>query len=75
MQDLSDPATRMRIQTYINSTGQHPAADSSDEYSHFFEFAYKSEADRRRYLQEQVAAARPTPAHGILATLASLSEL
>lgn len=66
---LNDPGFRSKIQQYFNSTGKCPVKDAPEEYTYYFEAAYPSEQDRRRYLEKLVSAGTPSFGHMALATL------
>ena len=67
--DLSNPTVRSRIQDHINATGRFPLPGSPNEYAILFEEVYPVEADRRRYLDEELLGAKPSFGHLALATL------
>lgn len=66
--NLEDPAVRGRIQRHFQNAS-HPAAGSTDEYAHYFEFAYPDDGDRRRYIDSKVLGATPSFGHRALAAL------
>lgn len=70
--DLSSAAVRARLQAYFDGAGGYPALNAPDEYAFFFEVAYPAEADRRRYIEQYVSAARPSYGHLALAALMKL---
>src|SRR5260370_11564447 len=61
--DLSNPSVRARLQAHFDGSGEHPKLDDPSEYAHYFEAAYPSEADRRRYIEQCVSVARPSYGH------------
>ena len=69
--DLSNPAIRELLQSYIDASGNFPAADTPDEYAALFEAVWPSEGDRRSYLDGKLLGARPSYGHYALATLMS----
>lgn len=64
--DLMEPAIRNRIDAHIESLAL-PANGHADEYAAFFEAAFPMEADRARFLDEQLADAKPSYGHIALA--------
>jgi len=73
-EDLGDPVLRQRLQSYFDSQAGRPEADGSEEYSSYFEAAYPNEADRRRYIEVPVRAARPSIGFAALAALMNLEK-
>ncbi len=67
--DLGDSRTRSVLQAFFDGKAAFPAAGSDDEYAVYFEAARRTEADRRRYIQNAVAGARPSFGHTVLAAL------
>lgn len=67
--DLSNPAIRDQLQSYIDSAGRYPAAESPDEYAALFEAAWPDERDRRTYIDGKLSGAKPSYGHIALATL------
>ncbi len=67
--DLSNPAVRRTIQSFIESQGDFPETDSPEEYAALFEAVYPSEADRRAYIDVKIKGAKPSYGHLALATL------
>lgn len=67
--DLSNPAVRTLLQTFIDSLGKFPEAWAPDEYAALFEAAYPSENDRRVYLDGKLSGGKPSYGHIALATL------
>ena len=67
--DLSNPAVRRTIQSFIESQGDFPDTDSPEEYAALFEAVYPSEADRRAYIDAKIKGAKPSYGHLALATL------
>ena len=70
--DIADPVVRRRLQRHFDDQGTFPAAGAAEEYAAFFESAYPHASDRRRMLDEIIAAARP--AYGQLALAALMLE-
>ncbi len=73
--DLGDPVLRARLQGYFDTTGRFPPEGTEDEYAHYFEAAYPSEADRRRYIETAMSGAAPSYGHLVLAALAKLDRV
>jgi NAD-dependent SIR2 family protein deacetylase len=73
-QDLNEPTLRFWLQHYFESKGTFPREDSIEEYAHYFEATYPTEADRRRYIDRFVSAAAPSIGHVALATLAAVDK-
>lgn len=67
--DLSNPRVREFIQGYLNTQNAHPIENSLDEYSHYFSLAYRSESDRRRYIEKKIKDAEIKFSHRVLAAL------
>lgn len=67
--DLGDVAIRRRLQIYFDARGAFPAENADDEYAQYFEAAYPHEMDRRRYIEQQIAAGTPSFGHRVLALL------
>jgi hypothetical protein len=67
--DLSDPAVRCTIQRLCQSLPDAPPEDSAEEYTYYFEAAFPSEADRRRFIDQSVSGAAPSFGHLALAGL------
>ncbi|MDQ3688941.1 MAG: SIR2 family protein [Chloroflexota bacterium] len=70
--EVSDPVVRRRLQRHFDEQGEFPRAGTPEEYAAFFEGAYPHAADRRRMLDDIIAAARP--AYGQLALAALMVE-
>ena len=67
--DLSQAATRSRIDAHFESMGRMPSPGAPDEYAVLFELAYPAEADRRTVLDAALTGAKPSYGHMTLATL------
>ena len=67
--DLSNPAVRNVLQSFVDSLERFPAPNSPDEYAALFEAAYASEGDRRSYIAAKLSGAKPSYGHIALATL------
>ena len=67
--DLLNPVVLEKLQAHIDSLKEIPAQGDTDEYAALFEKVYPSESDRRAYLEEKLAAAKPSYGHMALATL------
>ncbi len=72
--DLSNPLVRSRIQAYFSSQPDTPIDNAPDEYGHFFALAYPSEADRRKYIEQMLATAKPSYGHLMLAALLKMDK-
>ncbi|OAI19425.1 hypothetical protein A1359_03795 [Methylomonas lenta] len=70
--DLSNPRFRELIQSYLDSQQRHPNVDSLEEYSHYFSIAYRSESDRRAYIEEKISSAEIKFSHRVMAALIGL---
>jgi hypothetical protein len=75
VQDLGDPDVRGRIQEFLDTQGGHPVLDVEEEYPHYFEAVYPSEADRRRYIDQQISGASPSIGHRALAALVAAEKV
>jgi hypothetical protein len=67
--DLSNPAVRCQLQSYIDASGWFPALGAPDEYAALFEAVWPSEVDRRTYIESKLTGAKPSYGHLALATL------
>lgn len=67
--DLSAPGVRQRLQEHIDSMESLPKVGDPTEYSALFEQVFRSEADRRTYLDSKMTGAKPSYGHLVLATL------
>jgi len=72
--DLGDPALRARLQRHFDGKGNCPPCDSDEEYAHYFEAAFPSEADRRGYIDEAFAGASPSYGHIALSAMLRLQR-
>jgi hypothetical protein len=61
--DLSNSIVRTKIQQHFDSLSGAPKEDAAEEYSFYFDLAYSSEADRRKYIDQSVAKAKPSYGH------------
>ena len=66
--DLSNPAVRSQLQSYIDASEVFPSSGSADEYAALFEAAWPNEGDRRTYLDGKLSGAKPSYGHLALAT-------
>lgn len=66
--DLSNPATRSRLQSYIDASESFPPYGSAEEYAALFEAAWPAEGDRRTYIDGKLSGAKPSYGHLALAT-------
>lgn len=67
--DLTNPAIRSLLQSYIGSSKKFPAEGVPEEYAALFEAAWPSEGDRRTYIESKTRGAKPSYGHLALATL------
>jgi hypothetical protein len=72
--DLGDPALLARLQRHFDSRHTFPPCNSDEEYAHYFETAFPSEADRRRYIEDAFSGATPSYGHIALAALMKLQK-
>ena len=72
--DLADPQIRARIQRYFDGQSGCPPEDSDEEYSYYFERAYPHPENRRAYVEQMIAEAKPGFGHLALAALMSLGK-
>jgi hypothetical protein len=72
--DLGDPSLRSILQKHFDSSGKFPAVGAAEEYAFYFEAAYPDAADRRRYIEGQIAKAHPSYGHLALAALLKLDK-
>src|SRR6266540_4730134 len=68
-QDLSDPNLRRKIQRHFDQSVGYPVMDSEEEYSSYFSAVYRTEQDRRNYIDRLVANGRPSYGHLALGSL------
>src|ERR1700730_12689384 len=61
--DLGDPSLRSIVQKHFDANGNFPVLGSAEEYAFYFEAAYPDSADRRRYVENQIARAQPSYGH------------
>lgn len=67
--NLTDPAIRQQIQGYFNSQPDCPPADSTEEYSYYFERAFVSPVDRSEYIARQTTGMQLTYGHKAIGIL------
>ena len=67
--DLSNPAVRNVLQSFIDAQDGFPPSGTPDEYATLFEAVYPSETDRRTYIDAKLSGAKPSYGHIALATL------
>lgn len=67
--DLSNQKVREFIQSYLNTQKAQPNENSLDEYSHYFSLAYRSESDRRSYIEKKIKDAEIKFSHRVLVAL------
>jgi hypothetical protein len=67
--DLGNDVVRTRLQSYLDSTGKYPPANSPGEYASYFELTYPDPQDRRRFIESMLHGATPAFGHQILAAL------
>lgn len=68
--NLSDRKVMSRLQDYVDSLAVFPPYGAPDEYAALFEATYKSEKDRRAYIDEKLKTSKPSYGHIALAALA-----
>ena len=73
--DISNTSIRTKIQQYFDSTGSFPPAGSDEEYTAYFEALHRTEADRRKYIDQMASSATPSYGHVALATLMALDKI
>jgi len=73
--DLADPQIRARIQRYFDGQSGCPPEDSDEEYSYYFERAYPHAENRRAYVEQMIAEAKPGFGHLAFAVLMSLGKV
>lgn len=69
VQDLSNPAVRSQLRSYIEASENFPPYGAADEYAALFEAAWPNEGDRRTYIDGKLSGAKPSYGHVALATL------
>lgn len=69
IENLSSPAIRSRLQSFVDSAGSFPGDGSPLEYASLFEAVYPSEVDRQTYIRAKSTGAKPSYGHLALATL------
>lgn len=67
--DLSNPAVRQLVQSFVDGLERFPQEGAPDEYAALFEAAYPSETDRRTYIAGKLNGAKPSYGHIALASL------
>lgn len=67
--DLSNASFRKRIQESFANDPRFPQPYTAEEYSFYFEELHKTEADRRKYIDQAVASATPSYGHLCLAAM------
>src|ERR1700688_2433620 len=67
--NLSNPAVRSLLQSYIDASESFPASGTPEEYAALFEAAWPNEGDRRAYIDGKLTGAKPSYGHLALATL------
>jgi NAD-dependent SIR2 family protein deacetylase len=72
--DLANSLVRSRIQQHFNSLANVPPEDHAEEYSFYFDQAYSSEVDRRKYIDHLVSSAAPSYGHVALAALLRIDK-
>lgn len=72
--DTGDPLWVERIDAHFAASGTLPPSGDPDEYAAAFEAAYPDEADRRIYIDNKVADARPSYGHRVLASLVATGQ-
>jgi len=67
--NLSDRGIRTQIQNYFDSSGDCPEKDSTEEYSYYFERAFRSSADRKEYLEGLLSGMQLSFGHKVIGVL------
>jgi SIR2-like protein len=67
--DLTEPVLQARLQAHFDAEGGFPSRDNDEEYAAYFEAAYRTEGDRRRYLDHHTRGTAPSYGHYALAAL------
>jgi hypothetical protein len=67
--NLTDPAIKEQIQAYFDNQPDCPVADSTEEYSYYFERALASPIDRSEYIAQQTTGMRLTYGHKVIGIL------
>ncbi len=73
--DLSNPAVCSTIQRFCESLPKAPTKDSSEEYAYYFETAFPSEVDRRRFIDQSVSGAASSFGHLAMAGLMKTGQI
>jgi NAD-dependent SIR2 family protein deacetylase len=66
--DLSNPAVRFQLQSYIDASESFPPSGAPEEYAELFEAAWPNEGNRRTYIDGKLSGAKPSYGHLALAT-------
>ncbi len=69
-----EPASTIAYSGILFIAADTPADNAPDEYGHFFALAYPSEADRRKYIEQMLATAKPSYGHLMLAALLKMDK-
>ncbi len=67
--NLTDQGIREQIQNYFDSQIECPELNHPDEYSYYFERAYKSEQDRSAYIAQQTSGMQLSYGHKVIGML------
>jgi len=68
--ELSLPSVKRRIQDWLDSRGEHPAAGTDEEYSHYIQKCYPQAENRRAYFQAKIQTAKPHTGYQLLCAMA-----
>jgi len=74
-QDLSNTTTRAIIQDYFDKKSGFPKNKSESEYADYFEALYRTESDRRRFIDQLVTKGKPSYGHSVLATMLKMDKI
>ena len=67
--NLTDNGIREQIQSYFDSQSSCPKFDSTEEYSYYFERAFKSAKDRSEYISQQTSGMQLSYGHKVMGVL------
>ena len=67
--DIGESVVRRKLQAHFDALKRFPPAGSESEYSGYFQATYPSPRDRRTYIEDLIATARPSFGHLALALL------
>lgn len=69
LQDISSPQIQQFLQQFFDAANRYPPLGADEEYAHYFEEAYPSDGDRRKYIESKVLGGKPSFGHLVLAAL------